>query len=109
MNLAQIVVAVSVAFCGLVSVGAWWQVRKAERALVECQAQRDGANRSVLIQNTRIDTWKEAAAQAQQQGTKALAAAVATTASSQGELRRLRASRPTTCEEAVKAVREGMQ
>lgn len=109
MSIAQLTIAIAAVVCAFIGAGAWWEVQQATKALKECQAQRDGANRSVLVQNTRIETWQEAASQAQQQGAVALAAAVATTASTQAELKRLRAATPLTCTDAVRQVREGMQ
>lgn len=109
MSITQLTIAVAAVVCGLIGLGAWWEVSRAKAALQDCIAQRDGANRSVLVQNTRIETWQEAASAARAEGATALAAAVATTASTQVELKRLRAAKPATCADAVRQVREGMQ
>lgn len=109
MSLTQILLAVA----ALVSLGAVgfgeYRARSAQSDTREAQAALATCNRSVIVQNTRIETWQQAASQAQQEGVRALADAVATSASQAGELKRLRAAKPSSCADAVRIVREGLQ
>lgn len=109
MSLTQIILAVA----ALVAAGAVGfgeiRARSAQAEAREAREQLAACGRSVLVQNTHVAVWKEAASAARAEGAAALASAVAATAANGAELKRLRAAKPSSCSDAVRLVREGLR
>lgn len=109
MTLTQIILAVA-ALVSLGSIGfGEYRARTAQSDAHEARQQLSACNSSLLVQNTHIAVWKEAASAARSEGATALAAAAASTAAQGAELKRLRAAKPSSCADAVRIVREGLQ
>lgn len=98
-----------IAVAGTVTAASRWQVAQAEGKLAECASDLRETRAALDKSNARADTWAAAASSAAKTSQEALQTAQAVTAGNAAELKRLRAAKPVTCDEAVRQVREGLR